>query len=100
MNDFKEFVLLMASGFSGAIVAACMPHEGRTKQQTVVFIVAGMLTSFWITPLFAEWMHVTEPRTISALSFAIGMCWQNVAGKVVEYFNMKAKAKKELGNDA
>lgn len=84
MDRFQEFLHLLASGFSGAVVAACIPHNGRTPRQTFVFIVAGMLTAIWITPLFAEWMGITKPNTISALSFAIGMCWQNVAGKVVE----------------
>lgn len=95
MNDLKELLHLLASGFSGALVAACLPNQGRTPQQTFVFIIAGMLTAIWITPLFAEWMGITKPNTISALSFAIGMCWQNVAGKVCEKLGIGKVKRKE-----
>lgn len=93
MDNIRDFLLLIASGVSGAVVAACMPHSGRTTRQTMVFITAGMLTAIWVTPLFAEWMGITKPNTISALSFAIGMCWQNVAAKVVEKLGLSGQNK-------
>lgn len=93
MDNIRDFLLLIASGVSGAVVAACMPSNDRTPRQTMVFIIAGMLTAIWVTPLFAEWMGITKPNTISALSFAIGMCWQNVASKVVEHLNLSKQAK-------
>ena len=94
MDRWQEFLHLVASGFSGAVVAACMPNANRSSRQTMVFIIAGMLTAIWVTPLFAEWMGLTKPNTISGLSFAIGMCWQNVATKVCEKLGI-GKAKDE-----
>lgn len=94
MENLKALYWLMLAGVSGAIVSLSVHKEKRTPGQVILFLVSGMLTAIFVTPLLARWFGINDTDGIAALSFAIGSGWQSVAGKLIEWVTQKTTSQK------
>lgn len=87
MEHLKAIWWICIAGLSGALTSVSIHRDKRSPGEVLIFILSGMLTAAFVSPLIAKWMGLTSSETVSAVGFLTGACWNSVISRAMGWFN-------------
>lgn len=73
---------IILAGFCGAIVGLVIHTEIRTFWQRVFFVLGGVLTAFFFAEPIGAYLALTEPKSIGAVGFTLGIFGMSLLQRV------------------
>lgn len=86
MDHIRGVYWICLAGLSGAFTSISLHKEKKSPTQAVVFIISGMLTATFVSPLLAHWAGLTSNEAVSAVGFLTGACWNIVVTRAGGFF--------------
>lgn len=86
MEHFKSIYWVAIAGLAGAFTSIGLHSEKKSPIEIIIFIVSGMLTAAFVSPLICKWAGLSGEESVAAVSFLTGACWQFVINRAIGIF--------------
>lgn len=77
----------VASGMVGSLIGMAISKECDTLVKKITYVCVGTGVSFYFAVPVAHYLGITDPATATAVGCGLGIVWQPLIGRFVEFAN-------------